>query len=133
MKRKIVITFTLILLTVNTGCMQVELKPDDSNKNIESVSLMNFGEYKNIKLNQIVSVEYIEMTEGGSQVNKITDKEEIIGIYNKLSNFKVGEETNKSCDDNTKKYVFNMNDGSSISIEIECDWIVLNNKRYEIK
>ena len=37
-----------------------------------------------------------------------------------------------TCDDNTKIYVFNMDNGSSISVEIECDWVVLGNKRYEI-
>ena len=34
--------------------------------------------------------------------------------------------------DNTTVYKFILKDGNSYSIEIECDWFVINGKRYDI-
>ena len=90
-------------------------------------------DYKDIVLDKIKSINYIRYTEGGREDNEIIDKDEITTIYNYLKNIKVGEETNRACEDNTTIYELHLNDDRDIKIEIECDWLVIGNKRYLIK
>ena len=95
----------------------------------ESTSLMDFKDYKNIKEDNIKSIEIIRYTEGGAD-SKIVDEDSIISTYNKLKDKKIGKETNMACEDNTTIYVFTLTDGSEYKIEIECNWVVINNDRY---
>ena len=37
------------------------------------------------------------------------------------------------CDDNTTVYSFVLRDNTKVSIEVECDWIVLEGKNYNFK
>lgn len=132
MKKKIIIG--VVLLMFITGCNIINGEKESKGEPVdERVPLMEFGDYKNIVVDNIKSINFIKYTEGGSNDEEITDRDRINSIYNNLSNLTVGEETNMACEDNTKVYVFNMKDNNKISIEIECDWIVVGNKRYEIK
>ena len=38
-----------------------------------------------------------------------------------------------ACEDNTTVYVLYQKDGSKVSIEFECNWLVIGRKRYLIK
>ena len=53
-------------------------------------------------------------------------------MYNSVKNIRVGKETNRACEDNTTVYIFNMKDNTQFKVEIECDWVVIGNKRYNI-
>ena len=112
-----------LLLITQVGC----------GKQSEDISIMDLDEYKDIDPSAISSINYITLTEAGRNDEMITDKNEILSIYNYLSKIKVGNETTMACDDNTKIYEFKMASGNIKSIEIECEWIVVNNKRYELK
>ena len=72
-------------------------------------------------------------TEAGTSEKIINKKAEIISIYNYLSNIKILDETNMSCTDNTTIYSFILDDGSKVSVEIECDWMVINGKNYRFE
>ena len=115
--------FILLILFIIMGCA----KKEDSN------SLMKLDDYKNINPDEIGYIDYIRLTEAGVDDKEITDSDEIQSIYNQLSKMVVGNETEASCDDNTTIYVFNMKNGDTFQVEIECNWLVLDNKRYEIK
>ena len=46
---------------------------------------------------------------------------------------KIGRKTEMSCDDNTTIYVFTLADETKLSLEIECDWVVIDNVKYILK
>ncbi len=134
MKKGIVIG--LILFIFITGCSiksSVKKAMDKVESVVENIPLMEFGDFKNITLDKIESIDYTRLTVAGSDTQTIIDKEEIKSIYNSLRNMKVGKETNQACEDNTKIYSFNMNDDKKIKIELECEWLVIGNKRYEVR
>lgn len=136
--KKVLIIMLMTMIMV-TGCSIEGLKgsvkkvEEKVEKTIEKIPLMEFGDYKDIVINNIDSIDYIRLTEGGSNSENITNIDKIREIYNNLKNKNVGQETNRACDDNTTIYSFNMKNGKKIKIEIECDWLVIGNKRYEIK
>lgn len=136
MKRRIIIYF-ILLLFVTTGCSILKDKKEQVEGTIktieEGISLMEYGDFKNIILDKIKSVTLIKYTVAGRDDEEITDKDRIQIIYNNLKKLRVGQETNRACEDNTEIYVFSMSDGKKISLEIECEWLVVGNKRYEIK
>ena len=124
----------LILLfgTIICGCNSEE-KKEDIKVDTEEISILEYGKYKNIKLDDIERVQIIKYTVGGDNPNEYNDFEEIKNIYEQLLNYKVGEETNMVCEDNTTSYVFYMNNGDKYSISIECNWFVIDGKRYLVK
>ena len=134
MKRKIIVLLFLVSLCL-LGCDKIK----DNIKNVvdnpkikESIPLMEFGEYKDFIIDDVMSLSIIKYTVAGRNEEKISDKE-IQEIYNKLSKIKVSNTTGSSCEDNTTIYRFMMKDGTSVSFEFECDWLVVNNERYEIE
>ena len=123
MKKKIILNLLIIItLSILTGC----------NKSDESTSLMDYGDYKNITEDNIKQIEIIKYTEAGSNTT-LVDENSIIGVYNKLKKMKIGRKTDMACDDNTTIYVFTLTDETKLSLEIECDWVVIDNIRYILK
>lgn len=122
--KKIIILNLLIIITLSilTGC----------NKSDESTSLMDYGDYKNVTKDNIKQIEIIKYTEAGSNTT-LVDENSIIGVYNKLKKMKIGRKTDMACDDNTTIYVFTLTDETKLSLEIECDWVVIDNIRYILK
>lgn len=120
MKKKII--YLLILLIIVTGC---------KNKS-ESISLMDYGKFKNITEDNISKIEIIKYTEAGDNRTLVEDGS-VKTIYNNLKQKKIGSKTNMACEDNTTIYVFYLTDDSKISVEIECDWVVIGKERYLIK
>ena len=99
----------------------------------EKKSLMEYQDYAKINPEKITSLRIIRYTEAGANEKIIKDKAEITGIYNSLKNIKILGETQMSCTDNTTIYSFELADGSKSSIEIECDWVVIEGKNYRIR
>ena len=123
MKKKIILNLLIIItLSILTGC----------NKSDESTSLMDYGDYKNVTKDNIKQIEIIKYTEAGSNTT-LVDENSIISVYNKLKKMKIGRKTEMSCDDNTTIYVFTLVDETKLSLEIECDWVVIDNIRYILK
>ena len=123
MKKKIILNLLIIItLSILTGC----------NKSDESTSLMDYGDYKNITEDNIKQIEIIKYTEAGSNTT-LVDENSIIGVYNKLKKMKIGRKTDMACDDNTTIYVFTLTDETKLSLEIECDWVVIDNIKYILK
>ena len=123
MKKKIILNLLIIItLSILTEC----------NKSDESTSLMDYGDYKNVTKDNIKQIEIIKYTEAGSNTT-LVDENSIISVYNKLKKMKIGRKTEMSCDDNTTIYVFTLADETKLSLEIECDWVVIDNIRYILK
>ena len=123
MKKKIILNLLIIItLSILTGC----------NKSDESTSLMDYGDYKNITEDSIKQIEIIKYTEAGVNTT-LVDENSIISVYNKLKKMKIGRKTEMSCDDNTTIYVFTLADETKLSLEIECDWVVIDNIKYILK
>ena len=123
MKKKIILSLLIIVtLSILAGC----------NKNNESTSLMDYGDYKNITKDNIKQIEIIKYTEAGANTT-VVDENSIISVYKKLKEMKIGRKTDMSCDDNTTIYVFTLTDETKMSLEIECDWVVIDNIRYILK
>ena len=123
MKKKIILNLLIIItLSILTGC----------NKSDESTSLMDYGNYKNITEDNIKQIEIIKYTEAGVNTT-LVDENSIISVYNKLKKMKIGRKTEMSCDDNTTIYVFTLADETKLSLEIECDWVVIDNIKYILK
>ncbi len=87
--------------------------------------------YQKIDLEKVTSVDVIRFLESGDNRQTYTAKEDIQNYYNMVGNTKIGRETTRACDDNTTVYTFNMG-SDKVSFEYECDWLVINNKRYLI-
>ena len=124
MKKKIILNL-LIIVTIFILLIVY-------NKSNESTSLMDYGDYKNITEDNIKQIEIIKYTEAGVNTT-LVDENSIISVYNKLKKMKIGRKTEMSCDDNTTIYVFTLTDETKLSLEIECDWVVIDNIRYILK
>jgi flagellar basal body-associated protein FliL len=109
---------------------------EDKNKgkdNNKETPLFQFINQNDFDLSNVDKMVYMKATEGGVSQTDVTDKNEIESYYNLLNKYVIAEETGQACEDNTVVYKFYMKDGTSFSIEIECSWLVYNNKRYLIK
>lgn len=125
MKKKILICLIVVIcLFIFVGCQ---------NKKEETKTIRDFNYFKNINVDDIEKVEIIKYTEAGDNHKEITDLQEIKNTYSMINNIKIGEETDMACEDNATVYIFSLKNSKKVSIEIECDWIILNGKRYIIK
>lgn len=99
----------------------------------KSVPLWEFDSYKKVALEEIQSISIETYTESGVRTEVLQYPNGIKAIYEDLSKLKIGRETTSACDDNTVIYTLDMKKGEDVTIEIECDWFVLKDKRYEIE
>lgn len=100
--------------------------------NIKATYIKDNKEYKDIKLSDVQSIRINTYTEGGFNSKIVSNNAELKNLYNDIFNIKYGEETDMACEDNSTTYVIYLKDGSSKSINIECDWIIIDKKRYMI-
>lgn len=118
------ILLIIMCLFIFTGCIKEEPV------NIKYIK--SFDKYKNLYRDNIKSIKKVRYTEGGDQSEEYTTEEDIDKIFNSISSIKLGKETNMTCEDNTTVYIFYLKDGSETFVEIECDWVIVNSKRYLI-
>ena len=132
---KFFIMLLFVLLICGCGSEKEKEKEKDEKKDEpkEYISIMEYGDYKNIKLEDIDYIKVIKYYEGGDIPSEYKSESDIEEIYNKLLSYKVGDETEMLCEDNTTVYNFYMKNGNNYSIEIECNWFVIKNKRYLVK
>ena len=120
MKKRLLVLLACLLFI--TSCAKVQ----------ELTSLMDYGEYQKIDEYNIKKIEIIKYTEGGDDTQEV-DEEDFQKIYNNLKEIKIGKETNMACEDNTTVYKFTLQDDTQLKVEIECDWVIIGNKRYIIE
>lgn len=126
------ILLILVALLLVTGCNEEEkeVKKDEPK---ESISIMEYGDYKNIKLDDIEKITLYRTTIAGIDPTDYTSKEDIEGIYNGLKALKIGKKTDMACEDNSASYVFVLKNGEKYTINIECDWFIIGKDRYLIE
>ncbi|MBQ3311296.1 hypothetical protein IJG72_04390 [bacterium] len=127
--KKLIFILTLATICV-FKCMYVNA---NTGQNLQNLRLFEYSDYKNFTLENIKSLKIIRYTEAGISEKNIDDKVTINRIYNYLNKIKISNESKMSCTDNTTIYSFILKDNSKISIEIECDWIVIKGKNYNFK
>lgn len=101
-------------------------------KDYPTTPLFELEEYKDIKAEEIKMINIYHYTEGGVESTILNSEKEIKNTIKQLSKIKVGKETTMACDDNTTSYVLEREE-DTITIEIECNVLVLPDHRYEIK
>ena len=121
----IIILFIMILIFV--------IMTKKTDEVVTGTALFELPEYQKISKGSIKRIEVIKYTEAGSDRKSYQEEDVINRIYDNLNKIKVMKKTNSACDDNTTIYLFTLNTEEEISIEIECDWLVLNQTRYYIK
>ena len=119
---------TLILLNGNKKEEENTEKGDDK----KIINILELKEYENFKLENIKKMSIRRYTEGGMDETEITSGADISEYYNMVTSIKLGDETERACEDNTTIYIFET-DSESIKVEIECDWLVVGKKRYTIE
>lgn len=122
----------LLLVITFTGCNNKKEEPKKEDKK-DYISIMEYGEYKNIQLDNIEKITVYRITIAGAEPTEYTEQDDIEEIYNNLKLYKVGEKTEYSCEDNGKDYVFKMKDGKEYTIFTECDWFIINKERFLIE
>lgn len=127
MKKKIII-ISIVLVII----FFIVYKLTNAPKKVVITTLKDNKEYKNVKVSDIKDIHVNKYTEGGLDSNIVSGKE-ARKLYNSLSNIKYGKETDMACEDNSTIYIINFKDGSSKNINIECDWIIIGEKRYMIE
>ena len=128
MKKKILIIMA-VLVIIFFIIYRLTIKPES----VKTTYLKDNKEYKNMSSIDIKDIHINRYTEGGLDTKIVTNEEEINSLYKELINIKYGKETDMACEDNTTIYIINFNDGTNKSITIECDWIIIGNKRYLIE
>ena len=133
MKKIYMILFVLIIIVILVSVSFIMIKRSGNEVDSNKVGLMSFGDYKNINVDNITKIEIHRYTEGGLDSETITGLDEIKNIYNSLSLKNIGNETMESCEDNTIVYIIFTNNEKEYSIEIECNVLIYNGKRYKVK
>ena len=127
-KNKKIIIIVAIVLVLCLIIVCLKLKP----ANEKGTPLFEFLNQDELNIDDIESVDYIRYTEGGDNTITYTEPDNIISLYNSVKSIMVGKETNRACEDNTTVYSFKLKDDKKFTVEIECSWLVIGNKRYEI-
>ncbi len=99
----------------------------------KTTPLLEMKQYSNLKKEDIKQITIMKEQEGGVESILEDQKNDINKTYELLNNIEVGKTTKKTCDDNTTRYIIELNDGSIVEIVVECDWVVIDDKRYLIK
>ena len=133
--KKIVIVSSIIFLLFLALVTFSFLKISDKNifpKKIVERKINQFDEFTKLKEENIEKLEIISYTEDGMSSDVITNYDSIRKFYNYVNNIRVGNESKTTCEDNTTIYKFYLIKDEAVSIEIECNNLVINTKRYEI-
>ena len=125
--KKILIVLLIICMTL--GCQTKEKETIS----IDEKSIQELESFKKLSFDDIISLNIKKYTVAGLNEETYTDRNTIKEIYDQLSHIEIGEETSMACEDNTTIYVFTTNNNQKYSFEFECEWLIVNNKRYLVK
>ncbi len=128
MKKKIIIISVCLIII-----FFIVYKFTRTENNIKITFLKDNEEYKDVIVKNIDNIQINKYTEAGLESKVITNKEDISSVYSDLLNIKYGEETDMACEDNTTIYLITLKNGKKKTITIECDWIIIGDKRYLIE
>lgn len=128
MKKKIIIISVCLIII-----FFIVYKFTKTENNIKITFLKDNEEYKDVIVKNIDNIQINKYTEAGLESKVITNKEDISSVYNDLLNIKYGKETKQACEDNTTIYLISLKNGKKKTITIECDWIIIGDKRYIIE
>ena len=128
MKKKIIITSVCLIII-----FFIVYKLTRTETNIKLTFLKDNEEYKDVYIKNIDNIQINKYTEAGLESKVITNKDDISSVYNDLFSIKYGKETDMACEDNTTVYLITLKDGKKKTITIECDWIIIGDKRYLIE
>lgn len=122
----------LFICVISAVIVKFTDKKDDGIKKtpIRENYVLNHDYYRGLTLENIISVEKVTLTASGEKRKHYKDPDKIRKIYSYWKTKKLGKKTNQSCDDNTTIYIFELKDNVSISIEQECNVVIINNERY---
>ena len=98
----------------------------------KTVSLFEMPQYKDKKLDNVLKIEVNKYTVGGLDTTVVEDKQEISNIMYNLLHIRLENETHQVCEDNTTIYIITTEE-DTIRVEIECDWVIIGDKRYLIQ
>ena len=115
-------------MVISANCMFAKTEAPQV---LKHTRLFDYNDYNKITPENVKSLKIIRYTEGGAIEKDITDKEEINRICNYLGRIKITGETGMRCEDNTTIYSFVLKDNSKVSVEIECEWLVLKGRNYK--
>ena len=107
------------------------------NKDVYNKRLLEYGEYSKIKEDNISHIQIIYTIPNGEVVKEISDEKRIGEEYRYLRSKKLAGRTLRSCK-NTLDYikaehVIDLKNGKQLSIKLECNTVIIKNKRYRLK
>ena len=123
MKKLLLCIFVITLLFI-TGCNKEE-------KTIEK-KVLELDSYKDLVLDDIVSIETVKYTVGGDNRETTSSKDDINRIYNMLNSTMITDISEGACEDNTTVYILKTKD-KSYTFEFECNWFIYEGKHYNVK
>lgn len=134
MKKFLILLFACVLLV---GCNETKENKENNtaggnDNQTEPRLLFSLDEYKDLTRDKVESIELIKFTEAGDARQTYTNESDIDTIYSVVSSIKIANKTERACEDNTTVYNLVLNDGTTRSVEIECEWVVVGKNRYEI-
>ncbi|MCR5262194.1 MAG: hypothetical protein K6C94_10225 [Candidatus Gastranaerophilales bacterium] len=128
MKKFSGLIFILMILSGNSLSAMADYK-----QILPHTRLLQCKDYYKITPDNIKALKVLRYTEGGVSEKDIGDKKDIEKICRQFSRIQIAGESKMSCTDNTTIYAFTFNDGSKTSIELECNWAVINGKNYDLE
>lgn len=124
MKKNIIILLSLLLIVLvvasiyfilkNNGTEQKEIKKQISNNS-----------------NNVICVRVKEETEAGYTYYKTQDKDLIIKLVNAIDKIKIGEKVDIVYNDNGKTYIFEREDGTTLSYYFQGNYYNKDNVNYK--
>lgn len=84
------------------------------------------------KVDEVVSIEMKEETEGGYIYYKTEEQQLIKEIVNALNKIEIKEKTDLMFSDNTKTYILTLSDGTTLTYSFQINYYHKGNINYEI-
>lgn len=131
----VIIALLAVTIIFIIGGNGKENKEKNNTEDIPEIkALTDFDEYKDLNTRtDIIKVTVRRFTVAGGHDEVYDSYEDVHRLQSSVSSIKLGKETQMACEDNTTVYIFETNTGKSISVEVECDWIIIGKKRYLIE
>ena len=130
--KKILLLVLVCLLVVGCNSKKEENTVNPPVDDTEIKLAIELDKYKDLKLEDVVSLEEVRFVYAGDVRQTYTDRDTIEKTYNMLSQVKIKKGAVGACQDNTTVYTFVTKDGTKYSFEFECDIFVYGSERYDV-